>query len=32
LPWYPVAAVMLIAISFSVIWALTVHGQDITRA
>ena len=32
LPWYPVAAVMLIAISFSVVWALTVHGRDITRA
>jgi hypothetical protein len=32
LPWHPVGAVLLIAISFSVMWSLTVHGHDITRA
>ena len=30
LPWYPVWAILLIAISVFVIWALTVHGEDIT--
>ena len=30
LPYYPVWAVLLIAISIGVIWALTVHGRDIT--
>ena len=32
LPWYPVWGVVMIAISFVVIWALTAHGRDITRA
>lgn len=32
LPWFPVWALAFIAISFSVIWSLTVHGRDITRA
>jgi hypothetical protein len=32
LPWHPVWATLFIAISFFVIWALTVHGRDITRA
>ena len=30
LPWNPVWAVIFIAVSVSVIWALTVHGRDIT--
>lgn len=29
LPWQPVWAVILIAISVAIIWALTVHGRDI---
>mgnify|MGYP001813153124 FL=1 len=32
LPWYPVWAIALIAVSVFVIWALTVHGRDIARA
>ena len=32
IPWYPVWGVVMIAISFFVIWALTAHGRDITRA
>jgi hypothetical protein len=31
MPWYPVWAIMLIAISVSVIWALTAHGHDIVE-
>jgi hypothetical protein len=31
LPWYPVWAIIFIALSVAVIWALTVHGRDITR-
>ncbi len=31
LPWYPFWALVLIAISVAVIWALTVHGRDIAR-
>lgn len=31
LPWYPVWAIVLIAVSIFVIWALTVHGRDITE-
>lgn len=27
LPWYPVWAIILIAIDIAVIWALTVHGR-----
>lgn len=30
LPWYPVWGAIKIAISVLVIWALTVHGRDIT--
>ena len=30
LPWYPVWAILFIAVSIFVIWALTVHGRDIT--
>ena len=32
LPWYPIWAVIFIAISVTVIWALTAHGRDIERA
>ena len=32
LPWYPVWAVLFIAISIAVIWSLTAHGRDITEA
>ena len=32
LPYYPVWAILFIAISIAVIWALTVHGRDVTRA
>jgi hypothetical protein len=30
LPWYPVWAILLITVSVFVIWALTVHGRDLT--
>lgn len=30
LPWYPIWAILLIAAGIFVIWALTVHGRDIT--
>lgn len=32
LPWYPIFALLFIAVSVSVIWALTAHGRDITGA
>lgn len=32
MPWYPFWAIVLIALSVTVIWALTVHGRDITQA
>jgi hypothetical protein len=32
LPWYPVWAILVITADVFVIWALTVHGRDITRA
>lgn len=31
LPYYPVWAVVIIALDVLIIWALTVHGRDITR-
>jgi hypothetical protein len=31
IPYYPVWAIVIIAIAVSVIWALTVHGRDVTR-
>jgi hypothetical protein len=31
IPLYPVWALMLVAASIAVIWALTAHGRDITR-
>jgi hypothetical protein len=30
IPWYPIWGVIVIAIDIAVIWALTVHGRDIT--
>ena len=30
LPWYPIWAVVIIALDVAVIWALTMHGRDIT--
>ena len=32
LPWYPVWAILYIAVSIFVIWALTAHGRDIVEA
>ena len=32
MPWYPVWAIVMITVDVFVIWALTVHGRDITRA
>jgi hypothetical protein len=32
LPYYPIWAIIFIVISVGVIWALTVHGRDITKA
>ena len=29
LPWYPIWAIIIIAIDLGVIWALTVHGRDL---
>ena len=31
LPWYPIWAILFIAVSVFVIWALTVHGHDIAE-
>ena len=31
LPWYPFWAILFIAASIAVIWALTAHGRDVTR-
>ena len=31
LPWYPVWAIIIIAVDIAVIWALTVHGRDIVE-
>jgi hypothetical protein len=30
LPWYPVWSIVMIAVNVAVIWALTVHGRDVT--
>jgi len=32
IPYYPVMAIVLLAVSAAVIWALTVHGRDIAMA
>jgi hypothetical protein len=29
MPWYPVWAIVFLAVSIFVIWALTVHGRDV---
>jgi hypothetical protein len=29
LPWYPLWAILFVAVSIGVIWALTVHGRDV---
>ena len=31
LPWYPFWAIIFIVIAVFVIWALTVHGRDVTQ-
>ena len=31
LPWYPVWGILMIALDVCIIWAVTVHGRDITR-
>ena len=31
IPWYPVWGIVFIAISVSVIWALTAHGRDVVE-
>ena len=31
LPWYPIWAILFIAVSVFIIWALTVHGHDIAE-
>ncbi len=31
LPWYPVWAVLIIALDIAVIWALTLHGRDLAE-
>ena len=32
LPWYPIWGIVYITVSVGIIWALTVHGRDITEA
>lgn len=32
LPWYPIWAIIMLTVDVFVIWALTVHGRDITKA
>jgi len=31
LPYYPLLSILIIAVDVAVIWALTVHGRDITE-
>jgi hypothetical protein len=31
LPWYPIWAILFIIASVGVMWALTVHGRDVTE-
>ena len=31
LPWYPIWAILIVAASVFVIWALTAHGRDIAQ-
>lgn len=32
LPWYPLWSIIIITVSVFVIWALSVHGRDMTKA
>jgi hypothetical protein len=32
LPWYPIWSIIVITVCVFVIWALSVHGRDITEA
>jgi hypothetical protein len=32
LPYFPIWAILYIVVSIAIIWALTVHGRDITMA
>ena len=32
LPWYPVWAILLIAVSIFILWSLIVHGRDIAHS
>jgi hypothetical protein len=32
LPWYPIWAVIIIAVDIAIVWALTVHGRDLADA
>ena len=31
LPWYPIWGIILVTTAFFVIWALTLHGKDVTK-
>ena len=31
LPYYPIWAILFIAVAISIIWALTIHGRDVER-
>jgi hypothetical protein len=32
LPYYPIWSAILIALNVAIIWALSVHGRDVTKA
>ncbi len=32
IPWYPVWGILIATVSVAVVWALTVHGRDVTMA
>lgn len=32
IPYFPIWGIIFVAVSIAVIWALTAHGEDITRA
>ena len=32
LPWYPIWAIIILVVSFTVMWALMAHGRDIAEA
>ena len=31
LPYYPIWAILIIAVAIAVIWALTAHGRDVEK-